>query len=36
VAATYRPLVRDVLPKPFDLDEFFATLRRLKVRIHVP
>jgi len=35
VAAAYRPLVRDLLPKPFDLDEFFATLRRLKVPLHV-
>ena len=36
VAATYQPLVRDLLPKPFDFDEFFATLRRLKVPISVP
>jgi DNA-binding response OmpR family regulator len=36
VAAKYQPLVRDLLPKPFDFDEFFATLRRLKVPISVP
>jgi hypothetical protein len=36
VAAIYSPLVRDVLPKPFDVDEFFATLRRLKVSLQVP
>ncbi len=36
VAATYSPLVRDVLPKPFDVEEFFAMLRRLKVPLQVP
>lgn len=35
IAATHQPLVRDVLPKPFDFDEFFATLRRLEVPISV-
>jgi DNA-binding response OmpR family regulator len=36
VAATYAPLVRAVLPKPFDVEEFFATLRHLKVPLQVP
>ncbi len=36
VAARYQPLVRDLLPKPFEVDEFFATLRRLQVPLSVP
>jgi DNA-binding response OmpR family regulator len=36
VAASYAPLVCAVLPKPFEVEEFFATLRHLKVPLQVP
>lgn len=34
LANTYPNVVRDILPKPFDLDDFFATLNRLVVGIN--
>ena len=34
VANTYDTLVRDILPKPFDIEEFFAKLTRLLHGVH--
>ena len=34
LAGTYANVVRDVLPKPFDLDDFFAKLNQLVVGIN--
>ena len=36
LAGEHPDLVRDVLPKPFDLDAFYATLSKLVVGIVVP
>jgi CheY-like chemotaxis protein len=36
MARLYPELVREVLAKPFDVDDFFATLRRLQVPVYVP
>ena len=36
LANTYSDLVRDVLPKPFNIDDFYLLLKRLIVGVYVP
>jgi DNA-binding response OmpR family regulator len=36
LAEAYAPLVREVLPKPFDIDELYAKLSQLVANIQVP
>lgn len=36
LAETHASLVRDILSKPFDIDDFFTILHRVVTRLHVP